>query len=316
MDGARLEVAFEPHPDGFGPNGAETVELLVATNPGLPTSPLRDAASGGELSRIMLALIGLGARTGERTLVFDEIDAGIGGFTARAVGERLRASAAERQLICITHLPQVAALAETHFRIEKSHGRRRGPRDRRAGGGRRAGRRDRAHARRRARRRRGQHATPASCSKRPSCAQGRGGPGIISRMALLSRARALLRGPEIQLQTDEVPTVVGRARLGRRTKDLVKRLGPGDIAIIDHADLDRIAAEDLVASGVGAVVNVAESSTGRYPNPGPLVLARAGVPLIDVAGRAAVRGARRRRPAGDRGLPAARQRERPGHAAG
>ena len=120
-------------------------------------------------------------------------------------------------------------------------------------------------------------------------------------MALLSRARALLRGPEIQLQTDEVPTVVGRARLGRRTKDLVKRLGPGDIAIIDHADLDRIAAEDLVASGVGAVVNVAESSTGRYPNPGPLVLARAGVPLIDVAGRAAVRGARRRRPAGDRG---------------
>ncbi len=100
-------------------------------------------------------------------------------------------------------------------------------------------------------------------------------------MALLSRARALLRGPEIQLQTDEVPTVVGRARLGRRTKDLVKRLGPGDIAIIDHADLDRIAAEDLVASGVGAVVNVAESSTGRYPNPGPLVLARAGVPLID-----------------------------------
>ncbi len=120
MDGARLEVAFEPHPDGFGPNGPETVELLVATNPGLPTSPLRDAASGGELSRIMLALIGLGARTGERTLVFDEVDAGIGGFTARAVGERLRALAAERQLICITHLPQVAALAETHFRIEKS----------------------------------------------------------------------------------------------------------------------------------------------------------------------------------------------------
>jgi uncharacterized membrane-anchored protein len=101
-------------------------------------------------------------------------------------------------------------------------------------------------------------------------------------MALLSRARALLRGPEIQLQTDVVPTVVGRARLGRRTKDLVKRLAPGEIAVIDHADLDRIAAEDLVACGVGAVVNVAQSSTGRYPNPGPLVLARAGVPLIDV----------------------------------
>jgi uncharacterized membrane-anchored protein len=100
-------------------------------------------------------------------------------------------------------------------------------------------------------------------------------------MALLSRARALLRGPEIQLEPSETPSVTGRARLGRRTKDLVKRLGPGDIAVIDHADLDRIAAEDLAASGVEAVVNVAKSSTGRYPNPGPLVLARAGVVLVD-----------------------------------
>ncbi len=101
-------------------------------------------------------------------------------------------------------------------------------------------------------------------------------------MALLSRARALLRGPEIQLEPSEVPSVAGRARLGRRTKDLVKRLGPGDIAVIDHADLDRIAAEDLAASGVEAVINVAESSTDRYPNPGPLILARAGVVLVDV----------------------------------
>ena len=101
-------------------------------------------------------------------------------------------------------------------------------------------------------------------------------------MALLSRARALLRGPEIQLQAGEVPTITGRTRLGRRTKDLVKRLQPGEIAVIDHADLDRVAAEDLAACRVAAVVNVAESSTGRYPNPGPLVLARAGVPLIDV----------------------------------
>jgi len=101
-------------------------------------------------------------------------------------------------------------------------------------------------------------------------------------MALRSRARAFLRGPEIPLRATEEPPIAGRARLGRRTKDLVKRLGPGDVAIIDHADLDRVAAEDLAASGVEAVVNVSRSSTGRYPNPGPLILARAGVRLLDV----------------------------------
>jgi DNA repair protein RecN (Recombination protein N) len=119
MDGASLEVRLEPHPEGFGPGGSETVELMVATNPGIPPSSLRDAASGGELSRIMLALIGLGTAGGSGTVVFDEIDAGIGGNTARAVGERLRRLGAERQLICITHLPQVASLANAHFRIVK-----------------------------------------------------------------------------------------------------------------------------------------------------------------------------------------------------
>jgi DNA repair protein RecN (Recombination protein N) len=119
MEGARLEVRVEPHPDGFGPAGAEAIELLVATNPGIPPSPLRDAASGGELSRVMLALTGLGPDAAARTLVFDEIDAGIGGATARAVGERLRRLGDERQVIVITHLPQVASLASTHFRIRK-----------------------------------------------------------------------------------------------------------------------------------------------------------------------------------------------------
>jgi DNA repair protein RecN (Recombination protein N) len=118
MDGARLEVVLEAHPDGFGPSGAETVEFLIATNPGMPVSPLKDAASGGELSRIMLALTGL-ASAGARTLVFDEIDAGIGGSTARAVGERLRDLATHGQVVCITHLPQVASLATTHFTIDK-----------------------------------------------------------------------------------------------------------------------------------------------------------------------------------------------------
>ncbi|MEO8093140.1 MAG: DNA repair protein RecN, partial [bacterium] len=119
MDGATLEVRLAPHPEGFGPAGAETVELLVATNPGIPTSPLRDAASGGELSRVMLALTGLGAAAGAPTLVFDEIDAGIGGNTARAVGARLRDLGDGRQVICITHLPQVASLAARNFRITK-----------------------------------------------------------------------------------------------------------------------------------------------------------------------------------------------------
>lgn len=100
-------------------------------------------------------------------------------------------------------------------------------------------------------------------------------------MALRSRARALLRGPEIELRPAEAPPITGVAKLGRKTKDLVKRLRPGDVAIIDHADLDRIAAEDLAGRAPAAVINVARSSTGRYPNPGPLVLARAGVPLID-----------------------------------
>lgn len=78
--------------------------------------------------------------------------------------------------------------------------------------------------------------------------------------------------------------VVGTARLGRRTKDLVKRLAPGDLAIIDHLDLDRVSAEELAESGVRAVVNVSSSSSGRFPNPGPLQLVRAGICLVDTPG--------------------------------
>ncbi len=120
MPGARLEVALEPHPEGYGPGGAEAVELRVATNPGIEPAPLRDAASGGELSRVMLALCGLSQAAGAATLVFDEIDAGVGGKTASVVGERLRALGEGRQVVCITHLPQVASLAQVHFRIEKT----------------------------------------------------------------------------------------------------------------------------------------------------------------------------------------------------
>jgi uncharacterized membrane-anchored protein len=95
-----------------------------------------------------------------------------------------------------------------------------------------------------------------------------------------TRARRWLRGSG-PAAPGRGASIYGSARLGRKTKQLVKRLDAGDVAIIDHADLDRIAAEDLVATGVRAVVNVSPFSTGRYPNAGPLLLARAGVHLID-----------------------------------
>ncbi len=95
-----------------------------------------------------------------------------------------------------------------------------------------------------------------------------------------SRTRSLFRGRRVRHPQPEA-TIQGRARLGRRTKTLVKHLARTDVAIIDHADLDRIAAEDLAATGVPAVVNVARFSTGRYPNTGPLILAQAGVRLIE-----------------------------------
>jgi len=119
MPGAILAVRLDPHANGFGADGAETVELRLAPNPGLEPAPLRDAASGGELSRVMLALSTFARGDGAGTLVFDEIDAGVGGKTARAVGERLRGIGERRQTICITHLPQVASLASTHFTVEK-----------------------------------------------------------------------------------------------------------------------------------------------------------------------------------------------------
>jgi DNA repair protein RecN (Recombination protein N) len=121
MEGASFEVVLEPR-DEIGPTGAERVELMLAPNPGVPAAPVRDAASGGELSRVMLALMTVAGAGESRTVVFDEVDAGVGGQTARAVGERLRALGEERQVLCITHLPQIAALANGHFRTEKSAG--------------------------------------------------------------------------------------------------------------------------------------------------------------------------------------------------
>ncbi len=118
MEGATFEARVTAR-EGYGPSGGDDVEFFIAPNPGVPAGPLRETASGGELSRVMLALMGVAAEAGAATLVFDEVDAGIGGQTARAVGEQLRDLAAGRQVICITHLPQIASLADRHFTIVK-----------------------------------------------------------------------------------------------------------------------------------------------------------------------------------------------------
>jgi DNA repair protein RecN (Recombination protein N) len=118
MESATFEIAIAPR--DAGPTGTDAVEFLIAPNPGVPAAPLRETASGGELSRVMLSLLGAANATGSSILVFDEIDAGIGGHTARAVGEQLRDLASGRQVLCITHLPQVASLATRHFSISKS----------------------------------------------------------------------------------------------------------------------------------------------------------------------------------------------------
>ena len=119
MPGASFSVELEPR-DEPSASGAERVELMLAPNSGVAAAPVRESASGGELSRVMLALMAVAGAGSVGTLVFDEVDAGVGGQTARAVGERLRALAQGRQVLCITHLPQIAALADVHFRVEKS----------------------------------------------------------------------------------------------------------------------------------------------------------------------------------------------------
>ena len=107
--------------DHFTPSGWDGAQFLISTNPGQPMRPLKDVASGGELSRIMLAIKTVLADSDDiPTLIFDEIDTGISGRTAQMVSEKLRILSKCRQVICITHLPQIAAMADQHFEIRKS----------------------------------------------------------------------------------------------------------------------------------------------------------------------------------------------------
>jgi DNA repair protein RecN (Recombination protein N) len=103
-----------------GDRGLDDVEFMISPNPGEEVKPLRRIASGGELSRIMLALKALGKETGSwKTLIFDEIDSGIGGKTAEFIAQKLKGLSKNHQILCITHLPQIASFASHHFRIEK-----------------------------------------------------------------------------------------------------------------------------------------------------------------------------------------------------
>lgn len=117
METTRFEVSIECADPG--PTGADSIEFLISPNPGEPTKPLAKIASGGEMSRIMLALKTVMAHSEVSTLVFDEIDTGIGGRTAQVLGDKLASLASKCQVMCVTHLPQIASKANTHFSVSK-----------------------------------------------------------------------------------------------------------------------------------------------------------------------------------------------------
>jgi DNA repair protein RecN (Recombination protein N) len=119
MGGGRFEIAMEPI-EGGSAAGDEQVEFLVATNPGMPLRPLAKVASGGELSRLSLAIQVITSRAAQvPTMIFDEVDAGIGGAVAEVVGRKMKALGTDRQVLCVTHLPQVAAQADQQWTVAK-----------------------------------------------------------------------------------------------------------------------------------------------------------------------------------------------------
>ncbi len=117
-----IEVSSRQNDDKPGPNGWDAVDFLVSTNPGLPPRPINKVASGGELSRISLAIqIAVVDSSSAPTMIFDEVDSGIGGGVAEIVGQRLRALGGKLQVLCVTHLPQVAAQSHHHLLVEKTN---------------------------------------------------------------------------------------------------------------------------------------------------------------------------------------------------
>lgn len=121
MPDAQFQIRLQPvQEESFLASGKEQVQFLVSTNPDLPPGPIGQTASGGELSRIALAIEVLASPSvGAEVMVFDEVDAGVSGRIAEMVGQNLKAVAIDRQVLCVTHLPQVAALAEVHFHVGK-----------------------------------------------------------------------------------------------------------------------------------------------------------------------------------------------------
>ncbi len=258
-----MEVQIEPGEPTE--DGADRVTFLLAPNPGESPRPLARAASGGELSRAMLA-----ARVvltdAPPTLVFDEVDAGIGGEAGTAVGRLLATLGARHQVLCVTHLAQVAAFAGMQVVVEKTVVQKS---TKRTTGSERtvatativdgdervaelsrmlAGVGDSSHARR--------HAAELLDSASVQASENENRPALMLGMRRRRRTK--------------VPTeVTGPVKVDRRTKDMIRRLVPGDIAVIDHVDLDRVAADGLIEAGVAAVVNASESISGRYPNGGP-----------------------------------------------
>lgn len=123
LDAARFRTVVEPLPEAqWSAAGRDRVEFEVSTNPGAPFAPLMKIASGGELSRFILAMkVALAERGGAATLIFDEIDRGVGGAVASAIGDRLARLSSAAQLLVVTHSPQVAARGAHHYRIAKAH---------------------------------------------------------------------------------------------------------------------------------------------------------------------------------------------------